>query len=234
MYTDKVNLIAHRGYSYMETENTCAAFIAAGNRSHFGIETDIHVTKDGKFIVIHDDHTGRVAGDDMLVEKTCFETLRAVHLLNKDGEKSRGDLIMPTLKEYISICRHYNKKSVLELKNHFDPADIARVIAEIRDMAWLDNTIFISFDLPNMICIREMLPDQPAQFLISTYPDWLEDTLCKYHLDLDIKFSALTAEHVKKLHESGVKVNVWTVDKPEDADRMLEYGVDYITSNCLE
>ena len=234
MYSEKVKVIAHRGFSSMETENTCAAFVAAGNRSHFGIETDIHVTQDGKFIVIHDDQTGRVAGDDLCVEKTCFETLRAIHLLNKDGEKSRGDLIMPTLSEYIGICKHYNKKSVLELKNHFSPEDIARVIEEIRALDWLENTIFISFDLPNMICIREMLPTQPAQFLIKTYPDWLEDTLCKYHLDLDIKLISLTPERIQRLHELGIQVNAWTVDQEEDADRLIDWGIDFITSNRLE
>ena len=50
--TEKVNLanvqmIAHRGVSGLERENTNAAFIAAGNRSYYGIETDVHRTKDG-------------------------------------------------------------------------------------------------------------------------------------------------------------------------------------------
>lgn len=42
-----VNMIAHRGVSGLERENTCAAFVAAGNRSYYGIETDIHRTADG-------------------------------------------------------------------------------------------------------------------------------------------------------------------------------------------
>lgn len=235
MFNEKVKMIAHRGFSCTETENTCAAFVAAGNRTHFGIETDIHVTKDGKFIVIHDDRTGRVAGDDMVVEETCFDTLRAVRLLNReDGQKSRGDLIMPTLKEYLSVCRHYGKMSILELKNHFEPQDVRRVIDEIREMEWLDHVIFISFDLPNMICLRELLPDHPLQYLTKVYADDLEETLQKYRLDLDIKHISLTKEKVEKLHSLGIKVNVWTVDDPADAERMIDYGVDFITSNALE
>ena len=46
-------MVAHRGCSGLERENTNAAFVAAGNRSYFGIETDIHKTLDGKFIIIH-------------------------------------------------------------------------------------------------------------------------------------------------------------------------------------
>ena len=44
-------MIAHRGLSGIELENTCSAFVAAGNRSYFGIETDVHVTADGQYII---------------------------------------------------------------------------------------------------------------------------------------------------------------------------------------
>ncbi|MBR4428380.1 MAG: hypothetical protein IKS78_03395 [Clostridia bacterium] len=230
----KPRMIAHRGLSGIELENTCSAFVAAGNRSHFGIETDVHRTADGEFIIIHDDRTKRVAQDDMIVEETTFETLRALRLVDKDGKKGRKDLLLPSLREYVQICKKYGKISVLELKNHMEPEDIDRIIAIIREEGWLDSTIFISFDLPNMICIRERLPRQKAQFLISEYPDWLVDTLKKYSLDLDIHYRALTEERVKELHENGIEINVWTVDALEDARRLADWGVDYITSNIVE
>ena len=231
---NKPKMIAHRGMSGIELENTCSAFVAAGNRSYFGIETDVHRTADGQFIIIHDDNTKRVAGDEMIVEKTCYETLRAIRLVDKDGAKGRKDLLMPSLREYIRICKKYEKIAVLELKNHFRPADIDSIIAIIREEEYLENTIFISFDLPNMICIRERLPEQKAQFLISEYTDWLLETLRKEKLDLDIKYVALTKERVDALHAAGIEVNCWTVDTLEDAQRMAEYGVDYITSNIVE
>lgn len=234
IHADTVKMVAHRGVSGLELENTASAFVAAGNRSYFGIETDVHRTADGQFVIFHDDNTKRVAGDEMVVEKTCFETLRAIRLCDKDGKKGRRDLIMPSLQEYIQICRKYEKTAVLELKNHFSPADLDKIIEIIRQEGWLENTIFISFDLPNMICIRERLPEQPAQFLVSDFPDWLVETLQMHHLDVDIHYKALTEDRAKQLKAAGVKINVWTVDEPEDAQRMIEYGVDYITSNILE
>lgn len=65
MDTTKINsngvkMIAHKGLSGIEMENTCPAFVASGNRSYFGIETDVHITKDGKFVVIHDETTERI------------------------------------------------------------------------------------------------------------------------------------------------------------------------------
>ena len=55
MDTIKINrrnaeMIAHRGLSGLETENSIPAFIAAANRSYYGVETDVHVTKDGRFV----------------------------------------------------------------------------------------------------------------------------------------------------------------------------------------
>lgn len=229
-----VRMIAHRGLSGIELENTNSAFVAAGNRSYFGIETDVHITADGQFVIIHDDNTKRVAADEMIVEKTTFDTLRSIRLVDKDGQKGRYDLIMPSLAEYISICKKYDKDAVLELKNHFKPEHIYQIVEIIREIGWLDRTIFISFDLPNMICIREHLPQQRAQFLISEQTEWLVDTLRKHNLDLDIKHTAVTADLVSALHEAGLEVNVWTVDTPEDAQRVIECGVDYITSNILE
>lgn len=230
----KPKMIAHRGLSGLELENTNSAFVAAGNRSYFGIETDVHVTADGQFAIIHDDNTKRVGGDEMIVEKTTFETLRAIRLVDKDGQKGRRDLMIPSLAEYISICKKYDKEAVLELKNHMKPQQIYAIIDVIRECGWLEHTTFISFDLPNMICIRQRLPEQRVQYLISEYTDWLLETLVKEKLDLDIYYKAITAERVKELHDNGIEVNVWTVDTLEDAQRMTEYGVDYITSNIVE
>ena len=230
----QVKMVAHRGLSGLETENTCSAFVAAGNRSYYGIETDVHHTADGKYVVIHDDTTKRVALDDLSVENTTYETLRSLRLCEKNGKKGRKDLMIPSLQEYIQVCKKYGKVSVLELKNRFKPEQIDEIIEIIKAEEWLEHTTFISFDLTNMICLREKLPEQKLQYLISTYPDWLLDTLKKQKLDLDINYKALTAERVKELHEAGIEVNVWTVDSLEDAQRMVEYGVDYITSNIIE
>lgn len=229
-----VKMVAHRGVSGLELENTNSAFVAAGNRSYFGIETDVHVTADGQFICIHDDNTKRVAQDEMIVEKTTYETLRSLRLVDKDGQKGRSDLRLPSLAEYISICKKYEKQAVLELKNHMQPDHVHQIMDVIDGLGWLDHTTFISFDLPNMLVIRERLPEQKAQFLISKQTDWLVDTLIKNRLDLDIHHASCTPELVKVLHENGLEINVWTVDTPEDAQRVIDCGVDYITSNILE
>lgn len=229
-----VKMVAHRGLSGIELENTASAFVAAGNRSYFGIETDVHRTSDGQFVVIHDDTTKRVGLDNLVVEETTYETLRALHLCDKDGQRGRSDLRIPSLQEYTQICKKYGKVSVLELKNRFTAEDIAKIVEIIRAEGWLEETIFISFNLDNLIDLRAMLPEQPAQFLISKFPDDLIDTLKKHNLDLDIYYKVLTKENAKAAIDAGIHINVWTVDELEDALRMIDCGVEYITSNIIE
>lgn len=230
----KPRMIAHRGVSSLETENTASAFVAAGNRSYYGIETDVHRTSDGAFVIIHDDSTRRVAGDDLTVENTTLETLRSLRLMDKDGRRGRRDLMLPTLPEYAGICRRYDKQAVLELKNPMAAEDIARIADILREAGWLERTTFISFDLDNLKHLRGMLPEQKAQYLVSADSPELLPTLLQYHLDLDVHFKALTEARVKELHSHGIEINVWTVDDPADARRLADWGVDYITSNCVE
>lgn len=226
-------MIAHRGVSGLERENTHAAFVAAGNRSYYGIETDVHVTGDGKFIVIHDDSPLRVTGTKGIVEQMSFHQLRQLTLTDLDG-RPRSDLVLPSLEEYIRICKKYDKQSILELKNHMEPEHIAAIVAAIRAEGWLKRTTFISFDLPNMLCLRRLLPEQPLQYLVSAITDDLLDILVDNRLDLDIRFPNLTKKFLDACHEKGVLVNVWTVDTVDNALRLAHWGVDFMTSNILE
>ena len=230
----KPRMIAHRGMSGLEMENTASAFVAAGQRSYFGIETDVHRTADGRYIIIHDDRTGRVAGDDLAVEKSSYETLRSLRLLDTDGQRGRRDLMLPSLDEYIGICKKYQKTAVLELKNHFAPADIDGIIAVIRERDYLAHTVFISFDLPNLLCVRDRLPEQEMQYLSEEFPEALLPILAEKHMDVDLWYQPLTREQVERLHALGLRVNVWTVNDPEDARRLMEMGVDDMTTNILE
>lgn len=233
---NKPLMVAHRGCSGLERENTNAAFVAAGNRSYWGIETDVHKTLDGKYIVIHDDTTGRVAVDDMVVEKSTFDTLRRLTLRNKATHvKDRSDLVLPSLAEYIGICKYYEKEAVLELKNAFEEQDIYEICDIIEGLGYLEHTTFISFCYDNLVYLRRKHPTASAQYLIGKNcpMNWLE-MLKKENLDLDVYHKVLTKEIVDKCHENGIKVNCWTVDTLEDAERVIACGVDMITSNILE
>ena len=230
-----VKMIAHRGLSGLERENTCAAFVAAGNREiYWGVETDVHTTADGQIVVIHDDNTARVSGEDLVVEQTDMATLRSLRLWDMDGKTKREDLVPPTLREYISICKRYEKMAVLELKNPMPEEVICQIIDTVADMEYTENMVVISFSFDNMVFLRKHYPKQKAQFLLKDWDDKWLPKLQEYDLGLDIKFTAVTPELVEKLHAIGQEINCWTVDTLADAARVIECGVDYITTNILE
>ena len=226
--------VAHRGLSGIETENTNAAFVAAGNRSYYGIETDIHRTADGRFVVCHDDDLKRVAGEDISVETATLAELQNIVLFDKDGTKNRADLRVSVLENYISICKKYAKHCVLELKSDFTDEEIARIIEIVGGFGYLENVTFISFVYSNVTKIRNLRPTQSVQFLFSRFTDEIISRLIAARIDVDVYYKALTKELVDLLHENGLKINCWTVDDKEKAEELCAWGVDYITSNILE
>lgn len=231
---ENIRMVAHRGLSGLEQENTCPAFVAAGVKSYYGIETDVHVTADGKFVLFHDDSLSRIAGVDGRVEECNFDELRALRLKDKDDITERADLFLPTVEEYISICRKYEKCAVLELKNRMSKEKIFEIVETIKDMGWYECTTFISFSAENLIDLRMEYPDSNAQFLTSKVNEAQFKLMVDNRLDADLNASCITKELVERLHNEGLLVNCWTVDTLEVAQHVKSCGVDFITTNILE
>ena len=209
----QAKMIAHRGLSGLERENTCPAFVAAGNRSYFGIETDVHITKDGKFVIIHDETTDRVSlGQSSInVEENDYAAVSGLVLPDLDQTTNRQDIRIPLLADYINICKKYDKVCVLELKNAFPEECIKKIIQEIQSLGYIE---------------KLLTGDEVTSEMI--------DTLVQNKLNLDIYYKRLSKENVNQIHSRGIKVNCWTCDDKADADELIEMGVDFITTNILE
>ena len=229
-----VKMVAHRGVSGLELENTCPAFVAAGVKSYFGIETDVHATIDGKYIIVHDDDLKRIAGLDMIVRESNYDDLRAVRLTDTDKITKRADLFLPSLDEYLAICKKYSKISVLELKEEMSEKDIVGIANAVKEAGMLENTVFISFARNNLLYLRKHFPSATAQFLSGEVNEDVVSFILENGFDADIYYKAVDKAFVDLMHANGRVVNVWTVDRVEAAEQMIEYGVDMITSNILE
>ena len=233
-----VKMIAHRGLSGIEKENTNTAFVAAANRSYFGIETDVHVTKDGKFVIIHDETTNRITGGkhNLNVEENDYSAVENIILPDLDGTTARKDIKIPLLEEYIRICKKYGKVCVLEVKNRFAKNDLKNLIDEITALSYLDKVIFISFDLENCLNLRDRLPENGIQWLAMGVRenDSVIETLCKHRIDIDIYYKSLNAGLVGFLHSKGIKINCWTCDDKNEEEELVKLGVDFITTDILE
>lgn len=224
---NKTRFIAHRGLSGLLTENTVEAFTAAGGRSYYGVECDVHVTSDGKYVIFHDDGTGRMCTENYKIEDTAFDIIR--NLAFKDGVSR-----VPTLEEYLQVLSKCGKIAVIELKNSMRESNIREITEICGRLYSLDKIIFISFDTENLITVRKILPEQKIQLLTNKFDDGILKTLKEYDFGLDIGYRVLTDEVMERLSERGITVNCWTCDDKSAAERLIDKGIDFITTNILE
>lgn len=234
---NKPKMIAHRGYSQFEKENTLVAFSAAGAISEFyGIETDVHVTNDGHYITIHDETPSRITNGlvDFNVEKNSFDIVRQVLLPDIDNYTLRNDLRIPEMVEYFRVCKKYNKVAVCELKQVFTKEQMKEILDIVDSLDMLKQTVFISFILEDLMVLRELSSTQSAQWLLCEFKEEHIETLKKYHLDVDAHYNSITKERIDLCHENGIKVNIWTVNDQNIANQYAAWGVDFITSNWVK
>jgi glycerophosphoryl diester phosphodiesterase len=230
----KTKVIAHRGLSGIEVENTNSAYVAAGNRSYYGIETDIYRTKDGHFVTGHDNNYKRVAGEEIYLENEDLATLQNVVFFDKDGTKNRADLRPSRLENYLSIVKKYEKHAILELKSDFTLEEIEKIINIIKEYDYLKKLTFISFNYDNLLKVRQILPKQSVQYLFWKINEQELERLARDKIDVDVWCVELTKEQIEMAHAKGLKVNCWTVDSKEQAEQFVKWGIDYITTNILE
>ncbi|MBU1094175.1 MAG: hypothetical protein KKH01_06915 [Firmicutes bacterium] len=224
--------IAHRGFSSKAPENSIPAFqLAALSEAHFGIECDVHQTKDGEFVVFHDDNLKRMTRKDVLISNLTYDELKKIHLKTGKNIKKYEDLEIPTLKAFLDICSNANKAAVVEIKKLNDITQIIPLLSLMEAYAGLD-VMFISFDLNYLKFIRA-ISNAPLQLLVSTISEDIIYDSRANQFDLSLDKKLINKTLIKRLKKEGFKIAVWTVDDQRQADNYKKIGVDYITSDRL-
>ena len=230
---DGVKMIAHRGLSSVYPENTCTAFLAAAKRSYYGIETDLRLTADGKFVLFHDDCLYRVFGVRKRVKKCTFAELRALRGVGKDGAPC-VDLQIPVLEEFLEICRGYNKQAVIEIKGRLTTEKIGALVAAVGRENCLNRTTFISFRRRDLLRIKKAFPQADTQWLRKRISVINRALARRDKMDLAVRKTGLNAYLVGGFLKKGGKINAWTVDTQAEFLAVKGYGVTFVTTNGLE
>jgi len=217
--------IAHRGFASKKPENTIEAFEFSAKSNAYGIETDIHMTQDGVFVAYHDDSLLRLCGQDKIIENTNFNEIAKARINGKHK--------IPTLAEFIEICKSGNKNAVVEIKNPLAQKDLAALVQEIKTLGYLENTTFISFGIQTCLDLRKMLPQQPIQFISATWDKNQLAMMAKERIDPDIEWTCLDKKRIQHCKKLGLKVNCWTLNDDSIAKYFEKCGIDFITTNNL-
>lgn len=220
--------IGHRGAKAHMPENTLASFQKALDLGVEGIELDVHVCATGELVVIHDFTVDRTTNGSGEVHKMFLHELKA--LIVEGGHE------IPTLDEVLALV---GKRCLvnIEMKGRHTAQPVSEFLEKlVREKGYsYDDFIVSSFQREELAAMSKLYPDVHLGVLTQASMkeawDWAEEFNARA---IHPYFSLLTRSNVQKAQEAGYKIYTWTVNGPEDIDRMKSYGVDGIISDHPE
>ena len=232
--------ISHRGESKDAPENTIPAFQLSLDRKTDGMECDIHLTADKELVTCHDSDTIRTCGESMVIEETTFAELQKLDASNKKAEYT--DTRIPLFSETLKCLG--SRLYYVEIKKD-DPEVITAMIEELEKAEIpAEQIVMISFNENIVKIFKERYPERQALWLTGfkvnqdgTWNYTADELIEKLRflgadgVDIHGNLVFITPEYVAKVKAAGFKFAVWTIDDENQARRLIDCGVDAITSN---
>jgi len=216
----KVLVIAHRGASGYEPENTLRSVERALELGADMVEVDVHASRDEYMVVIHDARLERTTDGKGYVKDMTLKELKKL-------DAGLGEQI-PTLEEVIQVVKG-KAQLVVELKV---PGTEERVLQEIKENRLEDEAVITSFYHPVIRRVKELNPNAQAGVIIASRP------IKPAQLALDAKANALFPKYtfvdqqmVLVAHKNNLVVYPWTVDTLSEINPLIKMGVDGIVTN---
>jgi glycerophosphoryl diester phosphodiesterase len=211
-------VIAHRGASRAQPENTLAAFRRAVELGADAIELDVRRTADDHLVVHH---------DASLADGTAIRSMRRADLPDH----------LPDLDRALDACAGSSVN--IEIKNDpaepdHDPSDwvVSRLAAALQRRAPGPRWLISSFRYETVVRCRRVLPGVRTAFLTTAPSDEILDRLAADRHDAVHPWvDAVDEDTVRRAHARGLAVNVWTCDEPARMRELIAWGVDGICTN---
>jgi len=211
--------IGHRGARAYEPENTLRSFKRAIELGVDAVELDVRKTKDNKIVVIHNSDVDKTTDGSGSVSDFTLEEIK--QFVTEKGEQ------IPTLEEVLEFVGK-RVKILVELK---ETGIEEKVLGLIREKGLMENVIIISFHEDALRKIRELNDEVATGLIYVRHKNPIQAALtlkAEYLLPL---YRFTHSANIRKAHENGLKVIVWTINKEEEAAEYRKKGVDGITSD---
>lgn len=224
---------AHRGASGYYPENTMKAFEEAVKLGADGIETDVHMTKDGVLVLIHDEQVDRTTGGTGWIKDYTYKELLSLDAgswFHKDFNNER----IPTLESLLEFSKHNGILLNLELKNNIIQYENLekKVIDLIYKYNLRDKAMLSSFNHYSIVECKKISQEIKVGLLYSSgiykpevYASFVGVEALHPH------FYALREEIVKGIKEKGIGINTYTVNEMKYMEPLVQWGVDGIITN---
>lgn len=217
--------IAHRGVSNYTLENTLEAFKKALSLKVEVVEFDVHRTKDGELIIMHDHNVDRTTDGVGLIHNFSFKQIRKLHRPN-------GELVL-TLQEVLDVLKN---KCICKIDIK-DRGIIENVIKLVKKNK-MESSVIITCEILSILKkIKKLSPNiklEAGGFGYSKKTSIKKIIEKAKSVKADIispHYTIATKELVNEAHKNGLKVHVWTVDRKNIIEKMKKIGVDGITTN---
>ncbi|MBQ7295207.1 MAG: hypothetical protein IJW86_10915 [Clostridia bacterium] len=234
-HTDSApTLVAHRGLSSIYPQNTIPAFEGAAQYGFSYYELDVHTTKDGEWVVIHDDTVNAMTNGEGEVESFTLEEIRGLSIDGGNGIENHEGLIVPTLSESLDVCEETGILPVIELKK-CDVQYLPDLIEMLEDYGLSKTAKIISFDKGYLEEYRKL--DSEIDILYLANDPSVEDIDWCIANNFGINFNHgnlyKCLDAIRYAKKQGVTIAAWTVDNTIFADIMVLFGAEYITTNKI-
>lgn len=224
-------IFAHRGASAYAPENTLPAFRLAAEMHAFGVELDVHLTRDGKIVVAHDDRIDRMSDGHGLIREQTLDELRQYSF--NCGKSEFGRVEIPTLEDVYRLLEPTGLYVNVEIKA--SGTDFVHMVHDCaRDCGMTERVIYSSFNHWNL---TDMLEYDKDAFVAPLYGSELVKPADYAHSfgarAIHPHYGQILAhpDIVARANELGVRVHPWTVDDPEAIKRLCELDVGAIITN---
>lgn len=231
-----MKILAHRGYSANYPENTLIAFQEAAKLDIWGVEFDVHLTKDNQLVVIHDESIDRTSTGKGFVKDMTLEELRTFDYGSWFAPEFAGQKI-PTLKEVMSVFKSTHHQINIEIKSDiFEYPGIEALIAnEIHALDLEDRIIISSFNHESIARFQQIMPNVKIALLFASLVVNLESYVKMFGSEaIHIPYYYAMRSIVQQAIKNGVIVRTYTVNDGEMARQMDALGVDAVFSDVVK
>jgi len=224
-------VIAHRGASGHAPENSFAAFQCAVELGATFIETDLQVTRDGRFVAIHDSSVERTTNGSGEVHDFTLNELLELDTGMWFDRGFMGERI-PTLEAILEFSKLHDVVFYLELKYAAVWGMDHALVAALKKAQNTARTIVISFDPATLAPLRRLDPSIMLGLLIEdAAPDCIQTALDVGARQLCPKFKHFTPKLIEEAHRADVQIVTWTVNSAQDMRATIAAGVDGIMTD---
>ena len=224
-------IIAHRGASGHAPENTIAAFERAVELGAPFIETDVHLTRDARFVAIHDGTLERTTDGHGSVHDYTLAELRKLDAGRWFGRQFSEQRI-PTLEEILAFAQARDVVFYLEIKYQTSWGMHHALAAALQHPESAARTIVISFEPDTLLSLRRLNPFIMLGLLVEkAETDLVKRALGVGARQICPRSDLVTRELVEQAHRADMHVVTWTANDPAEMRRLIDAGVDGIMTD---